>query len=211
MWWAPSMRSGTAWVGTGGSSPSGRPRCRENPATSAGRRRSTRSRSSPPSAASPPTAGRSPGGRRSRLPRLRRTAEDHRPRLAGGVRVDLLGLQPLSSGRRDRAAYVRRGLGGEPGAVGAHRPPPPRPPRAPRAGTAPGRRVRQRRVPARLRGPVPPWTLAGNEISDRDRRTIFAIPGVEAMHAGPIDSVPGRFELVTMVHVLEHVTVPPLS
>ena len=68
--------------------------------------------------------------------------------------------------------------------------------------------MRQRRVPARLRGPVPPWTLAGNEISDRDRRAILTIPGVEAMHAGPIESVPGRFDLVTMVHVLEHVTGP---
>lgn len=52
------------------------------------------------------------------------------------------------------------------------------------------------------------WTLCGTELDDRHRDEVLAIDGVETMHCGPPAQLAGRFDLVTMVHVLEHVIDP---
>lgn len=55
----------------------------------------------------------------------------------------------------------------------------------------------------------PDWRLVGTELDDRDRAAVQAIPQVEAFY--PTDdptSVPGRFDLVSMIHVLEHIVDP---
>jgi SAM-dependent methyltransferase len=52
------------------------------------------------------------------------------------------------------------------------------------------------------------WSLVGTEINDKYQATVEAIPGVERMHVGGAGEVPGQFDLVTLVHVLEHIESP---
>jgi len=55
---------------------------------------------------------------------------------------------------------------------------------------------------------LPGWSLVGTELDDRHRGQIESIPGVEGFYACPVSDLPGHFDLVTMVHVLEHVPQP---
>jgi SAM-dependent methyltransferase len=55
---------------------------------------------------------------------------------------------------------------------------------------------------------VPRWSLIGTELDDRHRSTVESIEGVSALHTRSPDQIPGEFELITMVHVLEHVPEP---
>jgi 2-polyprenyl-3-methyl-5-hydroxy-6-metoxy-1,4-benzoquinol methylase len=55
---------------------------------------------------------------------------------------------------------------------------------------------------------APGWRLAGSDLDDRCRAEIEAIPGVEALYAGPTDGVPGTFDVISMIHVLEHIANP---
>jgi len=55
---------------------------------------------------------------------------------------------------------------------------------------------------------APGWTLAGTEMSDTHKKSIESIPGVEALYVGEIEDVPGQFDLITMMHSLEHFTDP---
>lgn len=54
----------------------------------------------------------------------------------------------------------------------------------------------------------PRWSLVGTELNDKYRSEVERIEHVEALHTCmPID-VPGPFDLITMVHVLEHIPSP---
>ena len=55
---------------------------------------------------------------------------------------------------------------------------------------------------------LPAWSLAGTELSDKYRAVIERIHGVEALYTCPPEEVPGRFDLISMVHVLEHIPGP---
>jgi trans-aconitate methyltransferase len=55
---------------------------------------------------------------------------------------------------------------------------------------------------------LPKWHLAGTEFDDKYRARIEAIPRVERLHTGPLEEVPGQFDLVTLSHVFEHLTSP---
>lgn len=55
---------------------------------------------------------------------------------------------------------------------------------------------------------LPAWTAVGNDINEDNRESIEALPGVEAFHAGPATQAQGPFDLVSLVHVLEHVEDP---
>jgi 2-polyprenyl-3-methyl-5-hydroxy-6-metoxy-1,4-benzoquinol methylase len=55
---------------------------------------------------------------------------------------------------------------------------------------------------------VPGWSLAGAEWDAKDRAAIESIPGVERLYTGSPADVPGKFDLVTAVHVLEHIPSP---
>jgi len=52
------------------------------------------------------------------------------------------------------------------------------------------------------------WSMAGTELSDKYRRLVEDIPGVESLYTCKPEEVPGQFDLVSMVHVLEHIPEP---
>ena len=52
------------------------------------------------------------------------------------------------------------------------------------------------------------WSLYGTEFNDKYREAVTAIPGVAGFHTGDPGQAPGRFDLVSLVHVLEHVPQP---
>lgn len=55
---------------------------------------------------------------------------------------------------------------------------------------------------------LPHWTSVGTELDDRSRAAVEAIPGVERLHVGQPSEAPGTFDMITMVHVLEHLDSP---
>ena len=55
---------------------------------------------------------------------------------------------------------------------------------------------------------VPGWSLCGSEVDDKHRTQIEAIAGVERLHTGPLGEIPGEFDLISMIHVLEHIPAP---
>ncbi len=55
---------------------------------------------------------------------------------------------------------------------------------------------------------VPGWSLVGSEVGDKYRARIEAIPGVERLYTGDLDDIPGTFDAISLVHVLEHIPAP---
>jgi len=52
------------------------------------------------------------------------------------------------------------------------------------------------------------WRLFGYDPHLPDRQRVLAIPGVEQVFTGDLRDISGRFDLITAVHVLEHVVNP---
>ena len=52
------------------------------------------------------------------------------------------------------------------------------------------------------------WTLCGLEVNDRHKAAVEAIPGVSSLYVGDYRDVPDEFDLVSLVHVLEHLPSP---
>ncbi len=58
-------------------------------------------------------------------------------------------------------------------------------------------------------GPLlPGWSLEGSEIDDKYQAEVERIPGVTKCHVGPVTAEHGRYDLITLVHVLEHIPRP---
>ncbi len=57
---------------------------------------------------------------------------------------------------------------------------------------------------------APGWTKAGIEFDHKYRAEVESIPNTERLHVGPVEDLPGTFDLITIVHVLEHI-VDPIS
>lgn len=55
---------------------------------------------------------------------------------------------------------------------------------------------------------APQWTLVGTELNDKYRAIVENIDQVEAFFTCFPDQVPGKFNLITMLHVLEHIPAP---
>jgi len=55
---------------------------------------------------------------------------------------------------------------------------------------------------------APGWSMVGTELNDQHREVIESLPGVEAFYTCPPAGVPGRYDLITMNHVLEHIPGP---
>ena len=71
-----------------------------------------------------------------------------------------------------------------------------------------GRRLRQRGHAPRVQPGMPGWSLAGTELGDKYRGTIESITGVERLYTCQPWEVPGEFDVVAMIHVLEHIPHP---
>ncbi len=54
----------------------------------------------------------------------------------------------------------------------------------------------------------PAWSLVGAEVNDLNRSAILDVPGIESLFVGDALDVPGRFGLVSLIHVLEHIGGP---
>lgn len=52
------------------------------------------------------------------------------------------------------------------------------------------------------------WMKAGTEFDAKYRREVESIPNTEPLHVGPVEDVPGTFDVITMIHVLEHIVDP---
>ena len=55
---------------------------------------------------------------------------------------------------------------------------------------------------------APEWRLVGTELNEKYRDEIENIRGVESLQACSPESVPGEFDIITMIHVLEHIPEP---
>lgn len=55
---------------------------------------------------------------------------------------------------------------------------------------------------------LPHWRLAGQDIGEKYKSVIENIPGVVSYQSSLINSVKGQYDLITMLHVLEHLTDP---
>ncbi len=54
----------------------------------------------------------------------------------------------------------------------------------------------------------PGWTLHGAELDDRNRAALARIPGFETLHVGDAGAIGQRFDVVAMIHALEHIPAP---
>jgi SAM-dependent methyltransferase len=50
----------------------------------------------------------------------------------------------------------------------------------------------------------PDWRRFGHELSALHERELMAIPGFEKLFTGDLNAMPGDFDLITMMHALEH-------
>lgn len=55
---------------------------------------------------------------------------------------------------------------------------------------------------------LPGWRLHGTELSDKYRTEAEAIPGFEKLFTGKLEEIEGQFDLVSLIHVLEHIESP---
>jgi 2-polyprenyl-3-methyl-5-hydroxy-6-metoxy-1,4-benzoquinol methylase len=52
------------------------------------------------------------------------------------------------------------------------------------------------------------WSLAGLDVTDHYKTAVESIPGVEALYTGEAGAVPGQFDVITLIHSLEHIPGP---
>jgi len=55
---------------------------------------------------------------------------------------------------------------------------------------------------------LPQWRLNGSEFDTRHKPTVEAIPRVERFYSGSLEDIQGSFDLISLVHVLEHISGP---
>jgi SAM-dependent methyltransferase len=54
----------------------------------------------------------------------------------------------------------------------------------------------------------PSWRLTGTELGDRNRASVESIAQVERFHAGDFAELDGTFDMISLLHVLEHIEGP---
>jgi 2-polyprenyl-3-methyl-5-hydroxy-6-metoxy-1,4-benzoquinol methylase len=54
----------------------------------------------------------------------------------------------------------------------------------------------------------PKWRMIGLELDQRNQRAIESIPGVTRLHVGSIESLQNHFDLIVLIHSLEHIPHP---
>jgi SAM-dependent methyltransferase len=59
-----------------------------------------------------------------------------------------------------------------------------------------------------FRQAYPHWQMIGAELDDRNRAVVESIPGVIKLHTGPLEQLSEQFDLIVMIHALEHIPGP---
>lgn len=54
----------------------------------------------------------------------------------------------------------------------------------------------------------PSWRLNGTEFDDKNAAVLAAIPGFRGLQSGRFDEIEGKYDLISMLHVLEHIENP---
>jgi trans-aconitate methyltransferase len=54
----------------------------------------------------------------------------------------------------------------------------------------------------------PDWDLYGSDLSDKSIATLQTIPGFKELFIAPIENIRGRFDLISLIHSLEHLPQP---
>ena len=54
----------------------------------------------------------------------------------------------------------------------------------------------------------PGWELFGHDLSEANRALLSRIAGFRRLYSGPVDALPGDFDLMTLIHSLEHFIEP---
>lgn len=52
------------------------------------------------------------------------------------------------------------------------------------------------------------WKFCGSEFDTRHRSAVESIRGVEKLYSGSLAEIPGEFDVVSLIHVLEHIPAP---
>jgi len=52
------------------------------------------------------------------------------------------------------------------------------------------------------------WQMTGLELNSRNQRVVESIPGVVGLHMGSIESIQDRFDMIVLIHTLEHIPNP---
>ncbi len=55
---------------------------------------------------------------------------------------------------------------------------------------------------------LPGWVFCGSEFDTRHRAAVEAIRGVEKLYSGPLTEISGEFDMISLIHVLEHIPAP---
>jgi len=55
---------------------------------------------------------------------------------------------------------------------------------------------------------LPQWKLCGTEVHDVDEAPLRELPGFEQIVVGPNPDVPGTFDVISFIHVVEHIAGP---
>ena len=54
----------------------------------------------------------------------------------------------------------------------------------------------------------PDWGMVGLELDDKNKKIIESIKGVKRLHIGNIETLEEKFDLIVLIHALEHITDP---
>jgi len=55
---------------------------------------------------------------------------------------------------------------------------------------------------------LPGWQLNGSEFDARHQARVEALPGVDRFYTGPLEAIPGTFDAISFIHVIEHIAAP---
>lgn len=58
---------------------------------------------------------------------------------------------------------------------------------------------------------MPGWRLTGSDINESYRSAVERIPGVEAFRTEAIQDIADRFDVITMIHCVEHISSPTVA